>query len=168
MKRFGKTAARTLSALLVLGVCGMGSGVASAQSAQSDPGNSGSAQPRGNGNKATSQEQFDREKLALKAQIQEQIDAANANVDALKKMSQNDKGPTKKQHDDMQKQLSDTRDRLQNDLDKIDRASTSDWNGLRPAVEHDLTTMHGQLQRVAAITKVPPPQTGSANKQPQK
>ena len=168
MIRSDTIVASTLSALLVLGACG----AASAQSAQPDPSPStpGQDQPKSSqgsqGNKGAGQEKFDRDKMALKERVQEQIDAADAHVDTLKKMSENEKGSTKKQHQDMEKQLSDSRDRLKKDMGKIDRSTMDDWNSVHPAVERDVMATNTQLQRVASVTKLPVPQTGAANKQP--
>jgi hypothetical protein len=166
MIRIGTTAAGALSALLALGV----SSAASAQTAQpQDPSNTAQdpqgQDPQGN-KKQAGQDQLDREKAALKDRVQEQINGADANIDALKKMSKSDKGQTRKRDDDLQKQVSDMRDRLKKDMIKIDKASMNDWPAVRPVVERDVTAMNTQLQRVAAITKVPLPQTGAANKQP--
>ncbi len=158
MIRSGTTVAGALSALLALGVMGS----ASAQSAQpSDQGTSAQQQQQ----QETQQERFDREKVTLKDEVQAQISSADAQIDALKNMGKNEKGQTKKQNDDMQKQLSDLRDHLKKDLDKIDKSSQNDWSGVQPVVQRDLMAMNAQLQRVAAITKVPVPPTGAANKQ---
>jgi TolA-binding protein len=153
--------ATALSALIVLAV----GGSASAQSARpTDTSHAGEDQPRTD--KQANKDQLDRDKMTLKAQVQEQISAADANIDALKKMSKDEKGQTKKRHDDMQKQISDMRDRLKRDLDKIDRASNGDWGGVRPVVDRDVSDMNAQLQRVASVTKVPAPPVGAANRQP--
>ena len=152
MIRSGKTVASTLATLLVVGTCGIASAQASQPSTSADK-------------QAAQQEKFDREKVTLKDRVQEQIDAANANTDALKRMSQNDKDQTKKRDDDMQKKLSMLRDHLQADLDKIDKATMNDWSGVKPVVERDINAMNTELQRVAAVTKIQPPATGAANKQ---
>jgi hypothetical protein len=161
MIRRDTTVAGALSALLVLGVCG----AASAQGAQPDPGSAGQEQPHGN--KGAGQEQFERDKLTLKEHVQEQIDAADANIDALKKMTANEKGPRKKQHSDMEKQLSDSRDTLKKDLHQIDHSTMNDWTNLRATVQRNMMATSTQLQRVAAVTKLPIPQTGAASQQPQ-
>ena len=99
--------------------------------------------------------------------MQAQINAANANIDTLKKMSDADKGTAKKRDDDMEKRLSDLRDALQKDLkDKIaDKASLNDWNGVHPVVTRDLNAME-ELRTAENVTKIPVPRTGAANKQP--
>lgn len=171
MIRSGKTVASTLATLLVAGTCG----IASAQTTQpSDPHSPPSQQPPGadkspsttTDKQAAQQEKFDREKVTLKDRVQEQIDAADANIDALKRMSQNDKGQTKKRDDDMQKKLSTLRDHSQANLDKIDKATVNDWSGVKPVVERDINAMNTELKQVAVVTKIQPPTTGAANKQP--
>jgi DNA anti-recombination protein RmuC len=143
MTRTRKTTAGVLGALLVTGACSL----AAAQST-----------------KNMTQEQFDREKTTLKDRAQESITSANANIDALKKMSDMDKGTAKKRDDDMQKKLSDQRDHLTADIDKMDQASIADWSGMRPIIQRDLTAMDTQLKAATKITHVPP--SGATNKQP--
>jgi hypothetical protein len=161
MIRNGTTVAGALSALLVLGVCG-------AAAAQSDSHSRapGTAQDPPSVDHHLTQQMVDQQKAVLKGQLQPSIDTANANIDALKKMSQNAKAQTKKQHEDMEKQLSDLRDRLKDDLGKVDEASLNDWKSVRTGVEQDLNQMDAKLHRATSITGVTP-QTGAASKQPQ-
>jgi hypothetical protein len=148
----GKVAATALGALLSLGMCG----AASAQ---------GTAQPdTQQTNKQAAQEKFDHEKVALKDQVSNVISETDQNIDALKKMSDTDKGDLKKRDDDAKKHLTMLRDHLKGDLDKIDKAGVSDWSGVRPIVERDLHAVNTALDKVATITKVP--RTGMANPQP--
>jgi hypothetical protein len=116
--------------------------------------------------KEAAQERFDREKVTLKDRVEEQITVADANIDALKKMSDKDKGPAKKRDDDTEKKISDLKDHLQKDLDKIDKASVNDWAGVHPVVQRDLTAMESELRTAENLTKIPAPHTGAANKQP--
>jgi TolA-binding protein len=162
MIRKGTTVAGALSALLVLGIGG-------AAAAQSDlhPRPTGTAQDSPSADHHLTQQMVDQEKAALKDQLQPSIDAASGNIDALKKMSQNETGQTKKQHEGMEKQLSDMRDRLKDDLGKVSGASLNDWKSVRTSVEHDLDKMDAKLHRLASITGVTPPQPGAASKQPQ-
>jgi TolA-binding protein len=155
------TAATTIALSLSLGLGT--AGIASAQSATTHPQNT----PTQSTSKHKSQEEIDREKVTLKDKAQEQIDAANANIDELQKMG-DAKGQTKKQHDDMAKRLSDTRDRLKGDLPKIDDATMNDWTTVRTQVERDVTALNTQLQRASSVTNVPVPQvqSGATNKQP--
>jgi hypothetical protein len=116
--------------------------------------------------KESAQEHLDREKTALKNRVHEQLAAADANIAALKKLGDTEKGTTKKRDDEMQKKLSDMRDHLQKDVDKIDKSTTTDWSDVRPAVQRDLGAMEAELRTAEAVTKVPSPRTGAANKQP--
>lgn len=116
--------------------------------------------------KEAAQERFDREKVTMKDRVQEQITVADANIDALKKMSDKDKGSAKKRDDDMEKKISDLKDHLQKDLDKIDKASVNDWSGVHPVIQRDLNAMESELRTAENVTKIPAPHTGAANKQP--
>jgi hypothetical protein len=116
--------------------------------------------------KAQMQEELDREKVTLKDEAQSQIDAATANIDALRRMDNSNSGAGKKRHDDMKKQLSDSRSRLKDDLTKIDQADLSDWVTVRPVIQQDLTALNAQLQQASPITNVPVPQWGTTNRQP--
>jgi hypothetical protein len=144
MTRIRKTTAGVLGALLVTGACA----IATAQS-----------------NRAPTREQFDREKVTLRDRAQESITSATANIDALKKMSDTEKGTAKKRDDDLQKKLSDQRDHLTADIDKIEGASIDDWVGMRSVIQRDLATMDAQLKTATHLTHVPIP-TGATNKQP--
>jgi len=160
MIRIGKATVGAVATALVLGVCG----VASAQQGQqpTEKTTQGAQQP--SSNKVTSQEQFDREKVTLKDRVQTSISEADQNIDALKKLSSNEKGADKTRDEDAQKKLSMLRDHLQKDLGKIDKSTINDWSGVRPVVDRDLTAINGELDRVAAITKVP--RVGAASRQP--
>jgi hypothetical protein len=170
MIRIRKAVAGTISSLALL--LGM-SGTALAQStsdtskdppAQPDTSKKGTTSAQGSATPAA-QEKMDKEKAALKDRVQQEITAADANIDALKKMSDNDKGSAKKRDEDMEKKLSDLRSTLQDDMGKIDKAqSASDWNATRPVIEHDLQTMTTSLRTAQTVTKVP--RTGAASKQP--
>ncbi len=161
MIRIRKTAASVLGALLVLGACG----VASAQSTTGNTGNT-NAPSTGTTGKLTAQESFDREKVTLKDQVQDAINSADQNIDALKKLEKSDKGDANKRDKDMEKKLSDLRDNLKKDRDKIDKAAINDWPGVKPYVERDLSAMDGELKTASNVTHVALP-TGAANKQPQ-
>ncbi len=124
------------------------------------------ARQPGPSSKEAAQERFDREKVTIKDRVEEQITAADANIDALKKMSDNDKGTAKKRDDDMEKKISDLKDHLQKDLDKIDKATVNDWSGVHPVIQRDLTAMETELRTAENVTKIPAPRTGAANKQP--
>jgi hypothetical protein len=122
--------------------------------------------------KATTQEeqreQIDREKVTLKDRVEESIAAAEAHTDALKKMNDNATPVAKKRNDDMQKRLSDLRERLHDDLDRIDKASTSDWKeDVRGFVQRDLSAMNAELRAAQNITRTQPSQKGAASKQPE-
>jgi TolA-binding protein len=155
-------AAATLSLALSLGA----PGVAVADDAPTHADTTTQTPQKQSGTKHISQEELDREKVTLKDRAQEQIDAANSNIDELRKMNET-KPEVKKKHDDMEKRLSDTRDRLKQDLPKVDDASPSTWGNVRSLIERDLTAMNTQLQRASTVTNVPLPQTGATNKQPQ-
>ncbi len=179
MNSIGKSLAGTLSAVALV----LGSVAASAQSTPqpSDPSpdtshpstrpdtsktNKGVTSQQGTTSKETAQEKLDREKATFKDRVEEQITVANANIDALKKMSDNDKGAAKKRDDDMEKKISDLRDHLQQDLDKIDKSSVNDWSAVHPIVQRDLNSMESELKVAQNVTKVPAPRTGAASKQP--
>jgi TolA-binding protein len=152
MIRIRKTVASVLGALLVLGTCA----AASAQ-ANEPPATGTSKEPK--------QAQFDRDKVTLKDQVQDAINSADSHIDALKKMESTDKDAAQKRDKDIGKKLSDLKDGLQKDLDKIDKASPSDWATVRAGVEGNLRAMHTELKTAANVTHVAP-STGAANKQP--
>jgi hypothetical protein len=186
MIRIGKGIAGTLSAVALV----LGASVAShAQSTSqpSEPSKGTTAQPSdtsksepshkeaGKGatsrqaptsTKEAAQERLDREKVTLKDRVQEQVSVADANIDALKKMKDSDKGTAKKRDEDMEKKISGLKGHLQKDLDKIDKATPSEWSGVHPAVQHDLNAMEAELKTAEKLTKVPAPRTGAASKQP--
>jgi hypothetical protein len=158
MNRTRSILAGALGALFVVAAAG----AASAQTATPPRSNTGATAPQPNKGTAA-QEQFDREKVTMKDHVQAEIDRADSNIDALKKVADNEKGTAKKQADDAQKKVSMLRDHLKGDLDKIDKASINDWKGVRPVVERDLAAMNTELTSVAAITKKPT--TGAAQPQ---
>lgn len=160
MIRIRKSVATVLASLLVLGTAG----IAAAQNA---PSNAPPSQNAPTTEKEQKQAQFDREKVTLKDQVQDSINASDQQIDALKNMSKTDKGNEKKRDDDYQKQLSMLKGHLSKDLDKIDKASINDWTGVRPVVDRDLAAMDSHLRTVASVTHVQVPATGAANKQPQ-
>ena len=151
MIKMRRTAASVIGALLVLGTCG----AAAAQMAPQHPA-MGTEEAK---------EHFDREKVTLKDRVQEAITTAGANIDALKKMEATDKDAALKRDKDMGKSLSDLRDGLKNDLDKIDKATPTDWASVRPVVEADLKKMETEIKTAANVTHKAPT-TGAANKQP--
>lgn len=153
MIRIRNTVASVLGALVVLGA----SSVASAQSNAMPNQNT----PTGN---LTPQEHLDRDKVTLKDQVQDQINTADANIDALKKLSDTDKGATKKNDETLQKHISDLRDHLKDDLSKIDNASMQTWPNVKATVLSDYNALDAQLKVASNITHVPT--TGAANKQP--
>jgi hypothetical protein len=162
MIRMSKPVASALGALLVVGVCG----VASAQTAHGQPPEKATtSQP--SAPKQSAQEKLDRDKVTMKDHVQGAINASDANIDALKRMAEKDKGNLKKRDTLLEKRLSDMRGRLQTDLDKIDKATTSDWKRIRSAVLRDVSAADKEVHRVAAVTKVPTPR-GAASKQPKK
>ncbi len=120
MIRIGKGIAGTLSAVaLSIGTCGAAWAQSTTQPSENSetphsstsrtPANRGVTAPQGStATKESAQERFDREKVTLKDELQSQITAANANIDALKKMSDADKGTVKKRDDDMEKRISDS------------------------------------------------------------
>jgi hypothetical protein len=65
----------------------------------------------------------------------------------------------------MEKKISDLRDELKKDLDRIDKATPSDWSSVRSSVESNLKTMGTELKTAANVTHVPPTK-GAASKQP--
>ncbi|MCL2450136.1 MAG: hypothetical protein FWD17_14410 [Polyangiaceae bacterium] len=154
------TTAAALSAALALGTAGS----AWAQTTPTEPApathkDSGGA-TKSESKKEMDQESLDRKKVTLKDKAQEQIDAANANIDQLRKLSSNATGPTKTQHEDMSKQLSDARDKLKKDMNKVDTATLADWNTVRPQVKQDLTALHAKLKHASSVTNVPVPEAG--------
>lgn len=158
MIRIRNSAATILASLLVLGTAG----IAAAQTTQP---NTPTEQPKTN--KETKQEQFDREKVTLKDRVQEDITAADQQIDALKNMSKSDKGADRTRDDNYKDKLSMLQDHLKQDLDKIDKAAMSDWTGVKPVIDRDLAAMDTHLHTVASVTHVQVPATGAANKQPQ-
>jgi hypothetical protein len=137
------------------------------QRTQTNKANKGVTAPQGVAPaKETPQEKFDHEKTTLKDHVQVEITAAETNIEALKKMSDTDKGATKKRDEEMQKKLSDLRDHLQKDLDKIDKSTMGDWSSVRPLVQRDLGAMTAELRVTQSVTKVQVPRTGAASKQP--
>jgi hypothetical protein len=185
MIRIGKGIAGTLSAVALV----LGASVASYAQSTSQPSDTskgttakpsdtsrtepshketgkGATSRQASSSKEAAQERVDREKVTLKDRVQEQVTVADANIDALKKMKDSDKGTAKKRDEDMEKKISDLKDRLHKDLDKIDKATVNDWSGVHPAVRHDLDAMEAELRAVEKVTKVPAPRTGAASKQP--
>jgi hypothetical protein len=182
MIRIGKAVAGTLSMVaLVMGASVTASAQTTTQPSETQKGTpaqpseashpkqspKGVTAPQGAASaiKESAQEHFDKEKVTLKDHVQEQITAADANIEALKKMGDTEKGATKK-HDEMEGKLSDLRDHLKKDLDKIDKATMTDWSGIKPLVQKDLGAMETELKVAENVTKVPAPRTGAANKQP--
>jgi hypothetical protein len=151
MIKIRRTAASVIGALLVLSACG----VAAAQGAEHHP-SPGMDEPK--------QAQFDREKVTLKDHVQGAITAAETHIDALKKLESTHKDAAQKRDKDMEKSLSDLRDGLKDDLDKIDKATPTDWASVRPVVESDLKKMETEIKTAANVTHLAPT-TGAANKQ---
>lgn len=184
MIRNRKSAATVLASLLVLGTAG----VAAAQRGMqpngpccpcrgqpSAPPNSPPSQnqppagqnPQPKSEKEVKQEQLQREKVAFKDRVHEEITAADQQIGALYNMTKTDTGADKKRDEDYQKQLWALKDHLETDLDRIDKASIDDWTDVKPGVDRDLVAMDTHLRMVALVTHVQVPTTGAANKQPQ-
>ena len=152
-----------LGALLILGT----GGLALAQSAAPSATSHETTHPSGTSHE-TKQEQFDRDKVTTKDRIQQNIMAADANIDALRRMSETDKGANKTRDEEMQKKLSDRRSQLQEDLRKIDDVKMADWPALRATVASHLTSMESNLKTATYVThvRVQVPPSGATNKQP--
>ncbi|MGH7271193.1 MAG: hypothetical protein ACREJ3_12265 [Polyangiaceae bacterium] len=157
MIRIGRPVTAVLSALLAIGVCGS----AAAQSAD-PPANESPSQK-----KETAQERFDREKVTLKDHAQATISSADANINALKRMSATAKAHEKKVNERIEKKLTALSESLKNDLGKIDKTTMNDWVRVRPMVEDHIVALQTEVERAATTTKVAPP-SGAANKQPTK
>jgi hypothetical protein len=150
-----RTAASVIGALLVLGACGV---AAAQQAPQQDPATATPQEPK--------QALFDRAKTTLKDQVQAAVTVADSHIGVLKKMQGTDKEATAQKRDqDMEKKLTDLRDGLQKDVDKIDKATPSDWSSVRGSVESDLKKMESEIKTAANVTHIAPT-TGAANKQP--
>lgn len=176
MKRIRNIAAVALGAALAAGAAG----TASAQSTdtnQNPPGSTQHPSDKSAGSttggsatgtsKEAAQEKLDREKVTLKDRVQDAISATDANIDALKKAEDNDKGANKQRDKSLEDKLTDLRDNhLKKDLDKIDKATPSDWSSVHAQVTKDLNATEQQLKVASTITHVPLP-TGAANKQPE-
>lgn len=156
MNRIRNIAAVALGLTLAVGAAGM----ASAQT-------TGAAKdPTPSATKEQAQEKLDRDKVTLKDKVQDGIGASEANIDALKRLQDNDKGATKQHEKDIEKKLSDMRDTLKGDLDKIDKATQTDWANVHAAVTTHLNSMTQELKVATNVTHVPQT-TGAANKQPE-
>lgn len=154
MMKIRSTAASVVGALLVMGACG----VADAQTTDQSP----------TTGRATSQpkhSQVDREKASLKDQVQHAITTADTHIDALKKRETTNKTATQERDRVVEKRLSDLRDELKKDLDKIDNTAPSDWRTVRPIVQADVKNMDAVIKTAANITHAPT-STGAASKQP--
>lgn len=156
MIRIGKARlAGALGALLALGVC-----TTAAAAEQTDHAREGVKSEM-------KQDKIDKDKVMLKDRVGTAMQQADANIDALKKMSDKDTGWKKARDDNMQKKLSDLRGKLSDDMDKIDKASADDWTKtVKPAIQRDLYAMNNEVRRVAAVTKVPTPRQGATQRQP--
>jgi hypothetical protein len=156
MKGIRRTAASVVGALLMLGACG----VAAAQQPVTGAGGpkpvTGTEEPK--------QANFDREKVTLKDQVDSAIRSVDSQIDALKKMESTDKDAALQRDKNIEKSLSDLRDGLKDDLDKIDKASPTDWASVRPVVEAELRKAEIQIRTASNFTHVAP-RTGAANKQ---
>lgn len=161
MNRIRNIAAVVLGAALAAGAAG----TAGAQATDTTPQHP-SDKAAGTAPKEQMQEKLDREKVTIKDRVQDAITTADSNVDALKKVQDSDKGANKQRDKDMEKKLSDLKDNLSKDLDKIDKATSSDWSSVHATVIKDLNSMEQQLKVASTITHVPLP-TGAANKQPE-
>jgi hypothetical protein len=165
MNRIRNIAAVVLGAALAAGAAG----TASAQSP--DPQQKPTDSPqhpsdKAAGSKEQSQEKLDREKVTLKDRVQDAIGIADSNIDALKKIGDTAKGPAKQHGADVEKKLTDLKDTLKKDLDKIDKATPSDWSSVHAGVTKNLNAMDTELKTASNVTHLPLP-TGAANKQPE-
>jgi hypothetical protein len=150
MMKIRSIAVSVVGALVVMGACG----VAAAQSSGETPTTGTTHHP--------THAQVEREKATLKDQVHHAISTADTQIDALKKRETTDKAAAQERDRVVEHRLSDMRDELEKDVDKIDNASSSDWTTIRPLVEADVKNMHAGLK---AATNVTHP-TGAANKQP--
>lgn len=103
---------------------------------------------------AQAQDQFQRDKATLADQAHRSVDAANANVDALKKMSKSESGATKQEHEDLANNISMLKGHVNKDIDKMNSASINDWSGLLPVVQRDLSALNAKLKSASSITHV--------------
>lgn len=141
------------------------SGQPSAPPSQNQPPVGQNPQPKSE--KEVKQEQLEREKVAFKDRVHEQISAADQQLGALYNMTKTDTGADKKRDEDYQKQLWTLKDHLETDLDRIEKASIDDWTDVKTSVDRDLAATDTHLRMVALVTHVQVPTAGAANKQPQ-
>jgi hypothetical protein len=107
-------------------------------------------------NKEARQEQFDRDKITLRDRVQAALGSTGAQTDALRRMaSAND--PNKQRDDELQKRLSETRDRLKDDLSKIDDSTIASWPAVRSMADGDLAASNFVLRQASPVTKAPAP-----------
>ncbi|HEY8091931.1 MAG TPA: hypothetical protein VIF09_28915 [Polyangiaceae bacterium] len=155
----GKAIAMGLSCLLVLGA----GAVASAQSPDKTAGRSLGPSASSINHK---QAQLERDKLALIAIVQRNIDAADTALLELSAMAEADKGAKRERDQRMHKKMTALRDFLADDIGRIERATLDDWKDVRPMVEYDLASATEEQRRFAAMSKAHGPATGVTNKQP--
>lgn len=159
--------------MIRIAIFGMLSTLALACGATAAPARQGANQPGYPGATAqeevtreAAKEQFDRDKVTLRDRVSQQVNLADANVEALKKMGDLDQGAAKDRDDQLKDRLGDLRDHLKKDLDRIDKATLGDWSTIRPLVEADLNAMQGQLRVAESVTNVPATRPGVASPQP--
>jgi hypothetical protein len=100
---------------------------------------------------------IDDAKAGLQAQASQALNSADANINALKRMSGSETGQVKQEHEDMISQLTTASDQVRGDVDKIQHASVTEWPSLASGVQRDIGALNTQLQRASAVTKLPVP-----------
>jgi hypothetical protein len=163
-----------LTALVASLVTGLGS-VAYAQTTQptqpsgEDPthssgrstGSRGSTNPQGTTDATNKKhQQFEHERTMLKDKVSKAVSQADDGIRTLQQRESNDTGATKKRDETEVKKLSDLKDKLNDDLAKIDRATVGDWSKVRSEVQRNLSTFSAEQKRIAQMTKKPTPRTG--------
>ena len=133
-------AASVLAALLSIGI-----------------GTAASGQPAIPGVGPTAPGSIDDAKAGLQAQASQALNSADANINALKRISGSETGQVKQQHEDMISQLTTASDQVRGDVAKIQHASVSEWPSLASGVQRDIGALNTQLQRASAVTKLPVP-----------
>lgn len=136
-----------VAAILGLSICASGSVLAQAP----EPPRPSDVQT------AQAQDQFQRDKATLADQAHRSVDAADANIDALRNRAKSEHGDLRKQHEDEASRLSMLKDHVNAGIHKMDKASINDWDGLRPVVDRDLAALNDALRKAAPITHIPLP-----------
>ncbi len=103
----------------------------------------------------TAQDLFERDRAAVKDNLQKALDKADGDIREMDKAAFTATGEQRKRNEAAAKKLRELKDRLDDDMTKLEKATVDDWMKTRVAIQHDLAAMQAESRRVQSMLKAP-------------